>query len=111
MGSRVVFPHYRPAAATRAMTVYVDEAQRSPSWPYTWSCHLTADHESELHAFADLIGLKRAWFQGPPGHRIGHYDLTAHKRRTALDAGAVFVPAIEQARVRLAAMKAKKEES
>lgn len=55
------------------------------------SCHLISDatpgDNAELHAFAALVGLKRAWFQrstsGP------HYDLTAGRRAAAVKAGAV----------------------
>jgi hypothetical protein len=45
----------------------VDELQ---TWPTTircfkgGSCHLTCDGDlAELHAFAERIGMKRAWFQ------------------------------------------------
>lgn len=60
-------------------------------------CHLTdsEDDVGALHAFADRLGLKRAWFQN--GTRP-HYDLTAGRRAEALRMGAVFVPAKAQAR-------------
>ena len=48
---------------------------------------------------AKRVGLRRAWFQDHPLHP--HYDLVASKREKALAAGAVFVPAREQARRRL----------
>jgi hypothetical protein len=54
----------------------------------------------ELHAFALRIGLKRSWFQAHPLHP--HYDMTPARREIALLTGAVFVPAKEQARARLA---------
>ncbi len=85
------------------MTVYVDEVRR---WPTRIRCfaqgsaHLTADTLGELHALAARIGLRRAWFQGG---RIPHYDLTPAKREAAIAAGAVFVPAKEQARRRIEA--------
>jgi hypothetical protein len=51
-------------------------------------CHLYADTEAELHAFAVRIGMKRAWAQvsrrGTP-----HYDLTPGRRAAAVKAGAV----------------------
>lgn len=53
------------------------------------SCHLFADSESELHAFAKRIGMKRHWFQNHP--RLKHYDLTPYMREKALQAGAVEV--------------------
>lgn len=88
------------------MTVYVDELQR---WPTTircfkgGSCHLMADSLDELHAMAARLGLRRAWFQPVSSP---HYDLTASKRERALELGAVFVPAREQARRRVEARKA-----
>jgi hypothetical protein len=87
------------------VTVMVDELfvwpGRKPRCFARGSCHLTTDGELyELHALAACIGLKREWFQD---HRIPHYDLTAARREAALAAGAVFVPAKEQARRRIAA--------
>ena len=77
------------------MAVYVDDA-RIPAQAgrirARWS-HLYADSQDELHAFAQRIGLKRAWFQ--PGKPIGgkpsrlwHYDVTEAKRQAAIQAGA-----------------------
>lgn len=89
------------------MTVYVDEFRR---WGPTrlaifrdGSSHLTADTVEELHALADRIGLALSWFQDHPTHP--HYDLTKARRAAALLAGAVFVPAREQAKKRLAARR------
>ena len=86
------------------MSVYVDEFQ---VWAPTaiacfkaGSCHMTADSLEELHAMADRIGLRRAWFQGKSS--VPHYDLTESRRRVAIALGAVFVPALEQARRRRA---------
>lgn len=65
------------------------------------SCHLTTDGPIEaLHDFAARIGMKRSWFQDHP--RMPHYDLTPKRREAALRAGAVFVPAMDQARARRA---------
>lgn len=79
------------------MTVYVDELR--------WKkgdrvfCHMTADTTEELHLMASVLGLKKCWFHGVRrGHP--HYDLTAWMRCLALDRGALFVPALEQARRR-----------
>ncbi len=68
------------------MTVYVDKL---PSGWGKWSggAHMLGSDLNELHAMADRIGLKRAWFQGDK--TFAHYDLTASKRALALDAGAV----------------------
>lgn len=60
------------------------------------SCHLTSDANlEELHAFAAKIGLRRAWFQEHP--KMPHYDLTPSRRARALQEGAVFVEARQQA--------------
>jgi hypothetical protein len=96
------------------MAVYVDDAgipasvrNGSRTHTSTW-CHLTADTQEELHAFAAQLGLKRSYFQ--PGTPIGgkpsplwHYDLTAAKRAQAVNLGAVQVgyrdmPALMRAR-------------
>lgn len=67
------------------------------------SCHLTVNGTSEahlhaLHEAARSCGLKRAWFQD---HQLAaHYDLVASKQTQALDHGAVFIPARDQARER-----------
>ena len=46
---------------------------------------MIADSFTELHAMADLLGLRRAWFQGD------HYDLTPIKREVAIRLGALPV--------------------
>ena len=84
------------------MSVYVDELQVCPGARGMWargSSHLMADSEDELHAFAARCGLHRRWFQKHPRHP--HYDVVESKRTLAISLGAVFVPAIEQARARL----------
>lgn len=51
------------------------------------SCHMTTDGDmKELHAFAERIGLRRAWFQNHP--IMPHYDLTPARRAAAVRAGA-----------------------
>lgn len=67
--------------------------------------HLTVDDSNldALHSFAAGIGLIKRWFQPHPTHP--HYDLTANRRERALRAGAVFVPAKDQARARLQGRK------
>lgn len=50
--------------------------------PY-WA-HLLGDTPEELHAFAQLIGLRRSWFQGD------HYDIgTFRIYNLALENGAI----------------------
>lgn len=89
------------------MTVRVDEVRVWPTYIQCFragSCHLTADSLDELHAFARAIGVRRGWFQGKSA--VPHYDLTPARRERAIDAGAVFVPAREQARMRIAGRSA-----
>lgn len=68
------------------MAVYVDRL-RDWGWRLGPSCHLIADTNEELHAFAESIGLKRCWFQAKASGP--HYDLTASKRVRAVARGAV----------------------
>ncbi|KAF1702868.1 DUF4031 domain-containing protein [Pseudoxanthomonas kaohsiungensis] len=78
------------------MTVYVDE-MRSWGWEMhgrkVASCHMFSDSVdlAELHAMAERIGLKRAWFQNKG--RAPHYDLVESKRRMAVFCGAQEVDA------------------
>lgn len=80
------------------MTVYVDEIKdytriaKMKRLRHTHWCHLTADTEEELHAFAEKIGLKRSWYQkkGPDDHRW-HYDITPGKKELALRHNAVDI--------------------
>lgn len=86
------------------MTVYVDDVRIKASvGRYTdrsW-CHLLTDDPTmvELHALAQRIGLRRAWYQPPKMYRLGmpvcwwrgHYDVTEAKRREAVRAGAVEI--------------------
>lgn len=97
-----------PCSSFRIM---VDELR---TWPHAkrpfleGSCHLmveiigdgTEEQALEaLNAFAEKIGMRRAWFQSKP-YGCSHYDLTPGRRVRAIAAGAVFVPALEQARRR-----------
>lgn len=72
------------------MTVYVDD-MRLPAqvgrFHGRWS-HLMADSTEELVAFADCLGLSRAWIQHL-GTALEHFDVTDSKRRHAIKAGAV----------------------
>ncbi len=64
------------------------------------SSHMTTDGDiKELHAFAARLSLTELWFHNGS---TPHYDLASGKRDEALAKGAVFVPAVEQARRRLA---------
>jgi hypothetical protein len=68
--------------------VYVDELpERRGKW--SGGGHMFANDLAALHAMADMIGLRRVWFQG---HKtFPHYHLTASKRRLALAHGAVEI--------------------
>ncbi|WP_419856239.1 DUF4031 domain-containing protein [Candidatus Poriferisodalis sp.] len=81
------------------MTILVDEAL----WPWRgrrWA-HLASDESyEELHRFAELIGKRRAAFQGD------HYDVDEAERELALAAGAVAVNSRELvARLRAAGLR------
>ncbi len=52
-------------------------------------CHMVADTLDELHAMADIIGIKRRWFQRHPRHP--HYDICKAKRALSIKAGAIAV--------------------
>lgn len=71
------------------MAVYVDESV----WPFRGQlyCHMLADTIEELHAMADKIGMKRAWFQSPPKIRTPHYDIAPSRRALAVKYGAIEV--------------------
>lgn len=63
--------------------------------PQLWS-HMVSDESlEELHAFAERIGMRRAWFQGD------HYDLMERMHVKARACGAVLVPSRELARRRV----------
>jgi hypothetical protein len=67
------------------MTVYVDNVLiewRGKRW-----CHLMADSLDELHRFAQLLGLRRAWFQDKASYP--HYDISESVRLRALRLGAL----------------------
>jgi hypothetical protein len=51
-------------------------------------CHMFADTLAELHAMADAIGMRRAWFQPLS---FPHYDVALGRRARAVALGAVEV--------------------
>ena len=72
------------------MSVYVDPMfNHGGSETFRWkrSCHMYADTLEELHVMADLIGMKRSWFQDSPS--LQHYDLVESRRIVAVKNGAV----------------------
>lgn len=68
------------------MSVYIDSL-----FPWGWkhgpSCHLIADRPHELHEFAARLGMRKRWFQKFAS--TPHYDLTAKRRKKAVEWGAV----------------------
>lgn len=76
------------------MAVYVDDAFVSDdpdAWGrWTGGGHMQADSFEELHAFAQRLGMRRAWFQTRPGRpERDHYGLTRGRRDRALALGAI----------------------
>lgn len=71
------------------MAVYVDQMMAclpNKRWKWNRACHLVADSETELVAFAVGLGLKKQWIQRGT---LTHFDLTEGKREQALRMGAV----------------------
>ena len=70
------------------MAVYVDIAiweRHDRRW-----CHLLADDEAELHAFAAGLGIERRRFQTRPERPwIDHYDIDEPRRAAAIERGAI----------------------
>lgn len=77
------------------MAVYVDDLRVAHSQEpqarragarqgHRW-CHMMADTEQELLAFAERLGLKREWYQGD------HFDLLPSRRSRAVALGAIEV--------------------
>ncbi|MGW7617359.1 DUF4031 domain-containing protein [Streptomyces antimycoticus] len=80
------------------MAIYVDEIRdytliaKARRLRHTHWCHLTADTEEELHAFAKRLGLRRSWFQKKSDRDYRwHYDVTPPKRAQAVKLGAVEI--------------------
>ena len=59
-------------------------------------CHMWADTLEELHAMAEKLGLKRAWFQNRES--LPHYDLVPSKRKKAIQLGAKEISIYEYLR-------------
>lgn len=83
--------------------ILVDDIRHYNTGPrgYPYWCHmatddLTGDGLEELHAMAQVMGLRRQWFQEHPRHP--HYDLPPDKRALAISLGAVAVSSRELVR-------------
>jgi len=70
------------------VAVYVDNMYAS--YGRMKMCHMIADTEEELHAMADKIGMKRAWFQRKETS-LDHYDVGKGKRTLAVQHGAIEI--------------------
>lgn len=73
----------------RFSSICVDPSRgRTHGGRFRSSCHLFADDGDvgALHDFADLIGLRRSWYQGDG--KYPHYDLTDYMREKAVKNGA-----------------------
>lgn len=87
------------------MSAYVDPLFKWPVGPRCFRagcCHMTADTLDELLAFADRIGLRRAWLQDGDKVDRFHFDLTVGRRAAAIAAGAIEVDPYEFLRIRKA---------
>lgn len=71
------------------MAVFVDDMRAK--FGRMVMCHMVADTLAELHAMADLIGVQRRWYQGPPLTRYPHYDIALSKRSLAVQLGALEI--------------------
>lgn len=71
------------------MTVYVDNMRAK--FGRMIMCHMIADSDDELHAFAASLGLKRSWHQAPPKASHSHYDISLSVRAKAVSLGAVEI--------------------
>src|SRR5208283_3016143 len=82
------------------MSVYIDNV--FIPWHGFVMCHMTADSETELHAFAKKLGLKRSWHQVKQENQNcyhSHYDVCLSKRKKAVKLGAIEIDARDKIRV------------
>jgi hypothetical protein len=68
------------------MAVYLDKARNR--FGRMVMCHMVADSLGELHFMAELLGMRRQWFQPVS---FPHYDVCLMRRRRALELGAIEI--------------------
>jgi len=66
------------------MPVYVDKSRNR--YRRMIMSHMIADTEQELHLMANLIGMKREWFQPKS---FPHYDVSISRKKKAVELGAI----------------------
>lgn len=69
-----------------AVSVYVDTERNR--FGRMIMCHMFADSLGELHFMAELLGMKRQWFQPLS---FPHFDVCLMRRKRALELGAIEV--------------------
>lgn len=52
---------------------------------------MVASSISELHEFAELIGIKRCWYENKGGKKNPHYDIKGESITKAIENGAILV--------------------
>jgi len=57
-------------------------------FPKNGWCHLVSDSITELHTFANLIGVNKCWFENKKGKKQPHYDIKGEMINKAIDFGA-----------------------
>jgi hypothetical protein len=65
------------------MAVYIDSA--NIKYRNMIMCHMIADSYEELHEMAEMIGMKRSWFQGNAS--FPHYDVCLTRKKKAIHYG------------------------
>lgn len=54
-------------------------------------CHMVASSISELHEFAESIGVKKCWYENKRGKKRPHYDIKGESITKAIENGAILV--------------------